>query len=113
MYAAINTRTAVLSPDALIARVNLQCAQAGAQLDVKYLGCLSADAVPELLRNRNRLSPENRCLLGRRLLNAHADAPPARLAASRSEMHARELVYDNLPALHQIIDRDCETIPAS
>ncbi len=39
----------VLNPDALVVRVNLSRAEAGAELDVSYLLSLSADAVPSLM----------------------------------------------------------------
>ncbi|MGD2134873.1 MAG: DUF4173 domain-containing protein [Gemmatimonadales bacterium] len=43
------------NPDALVARVNIERAAAGVQLDVAYLGTLSADATPTLLGALDRL----------------------------------------------------------
>lgn len=40
----------ILNPDALVARTNLARARAGAELDVRHLGGLSADAVPVIMR---------------------------------------------------------------
>lgn len=40
----------LLNPDALVARTNLARARAGEELDVRHLGTLSADAVPEIMR---------------------------------------------------------------
>jgi Domain of unknown function (DUF4173) len=54
----------VLNPDALIARVNLS----RPQVDVQYLGHLSDDAVPTLVRRLPTLRPELRSELGSVLL---------------------------------------------
>ncbi len=40
----------ILNPDALVARTNLARARTGAQLDVRQLGWLSADALPVIMR---------------------------------------------------------------
>ncbi|HSJ25383.1 MAG TPA: DUF4173 domain-containing protein [Longimicrobiales bacterium] len=51
----------VLNPHALIARVNISRAEAGAEVDGRYLGTLSADAVPELLAQLPALPGEEQC----------------------------------------------------
>ncbi len=56
-----------LNPHALIARVNLDRAAAGAEYDGTYLRGLSADAVPTLLGRLDRLPPAERCRVGNRL----------------------------------------------
>jgi len=60
----------LLNPDARIARVNLQrtVAITSDTVDVAYLGSLSADAVPTLIRALPTLSSESRCVLAERLL---------------------------------------------
>ena len=50
-----------LNPHALIARVNLDRAAAGKQYDGKYLGTLSADAVPVILARLDQLPEAERC----------------------------------------------------
>lgn len=69
----------VANPDAWIARTNLQRAglaegasptppSTASGVDVSYLGSLSADAVPALMRALPRLDPDARCHLADRLL---------------------------------------------
>jgi hypothetical protein len=53
----------VINPDALIARINLERAWQGEQLDTQYLQNLSADAVPVILRHQNRLAEHDRVAL--------------------------------------------------
>ncbi|HET7039617.1 MAG TPA: DUF4173 domain-containing protein [Gemmatimonadales bacterium] len=55
----------VLNPDALVARVNLARATAGAELDVELLASLSADAAPALARGVASLPPATRCTVAR------------------------------------------------
>jgi hypothetical protein len=52
----------VISPDALIARVNLERARDGVPLDRHYLTSLSADALPTVLRGAGGMSATDRCL---------------------------------------------------
>ncbi|HSJ06632.1 MAG TPA: DUF4173 domain-containing protein [Longimicrobiales bacterium] len=54
----------VLNPHALIARVNLDRANAGAEYDGAYLRTLSADAVPVILARLDRLPAAERCRVG-------------------------------------------------
>jgi hypothetical protein len=51
----------LLNPHALIARVNIDRALAGAEYDGSYLGTLSADAVPTLLGRLDLLPEVERC----------------------------------------------------
>ena len=57
----------LVNPDGLVARVNLARGRAGAELDVTYLGRLSADAVPALAAGLADLPLEARCELTRAL----------------------------------------------
>jgi hypothetical protein len=50
-----------LNPHALIARVNISRATAGAEIDGSYLNTLSADAVPTLIARLPALPPSERC----------------------------------------------------
>jgi hypothetical protein len=54
----------VLNPHALIARVNIDRAVAGAEYDGSYLATLSADAVPALLSRYEGLPEAERCRVG-------------------------------------------------
>lgn len=58
----------VINPHALIARVNLARAAAGAEYDGAYLRSLSADAVPVLLARMDRLPAAERCRVARTLV---------------------------------------------
>jgi hypothetical protein len=51
----------VLNPHALIARVNIERAAAGAEVDGRYLRTLSADAVPTLIENLPTIPVVERC----------------------------------------------------
>ena len=53
----------VLNPEALVARVNLDRAAAGADYDGAYLRSLSADAVPTLLARKHALPPAERAAI--------------------------------------------------
>jgi hypothetical protein len=57
----------VLNPHALIARVNIDRAAAGAEIDGGYLRTLSADAVPTLLARLEQLPEAERCGVARML----------------------------------------------
>lgn len=52
-----------INPEAVVARVNVQRAVAGAELDVQYLSRLSADAVPTLVTRADRLPHDIRTQL--------------------------------------------------
>lgn len=51
----------LLNPHALIVRVNIERAAAGAEVDATYLGSLGADAVPTLLTHLEELPASERC----------------------------------------------------
>jgi hypothetical protein len=65
MYSVIAAILALnlINPDALIARINLERARQGKQLDIQYLWKLSADAVPVILHHQNRLTEHDRMVL--------------------------------------------------
>jgi hypothetical protein len=50
-----------MNPDSLVARVNIERARAGYELDVLYLSSLSGDAVPRLVEALPELGEEDRC----------------------------------------------------
>ena len=58
----------LLNPDALIARTNMARARSGHTLDARYIGHLSADAVPEIMAGISGLNSEDRCTLATYLL---------------------------------------------
>jgi hypothetical protein len=57
----------VLNPDAVIARTNIERVEAGRRFDVDYAASLSADAVPALLAELERVSQPSRCVLAESL----------------------------------------------
>jgi hypothetical protein len=63
----------VLNPDALIARTNLDHARSGAELDLRYLGELSDDAVPTLVAALGDVDPVLRRRLAANLLARRSD----------------------------------------
>lgn len=68
LLAALN----VANPDAIIARINLDRATAGAELDARYLTRLSTDAVPVLAGRWTALGPDARCAIRSRVQRAAA-----------------------------------------
>jgi len=58
----------VVSPDALIVRVNAARAQSAVRFDAIYASSLSGDAVPALLRRLDALPADGRCHVARTLL---------------------------------------------
>ena len=81
----------VMSPDALIARVNLGRPSAQMPVDVSYLTSLSADAVPALLEQASTLDRRTRCELLAELrdrwLGTSGDFSIARIEARRALEH--------------------------
>ena len=55
------------NPQAMIVRTNVERASNGASLDAAYVSGLGADAVPELVNALDRVSPETRCVIEKRL----------------------------------------------
>jgi hypothetical protein len=93
----------VVNPDAWIARTNLARAmdravelsgdEGAATLDVSYLGTLSADAAPVLLRSLGSLPPEDACALSLELWRRWGGAGPGDWRNwNRAEAQARRLV---------------------
>jgi len=58
----------IMSPDALIAKVNTDRALAGQELDARYATSLSADAVPVVVSALPALSLDDRCVAAARIL---------------------------------------------
>jgi hypothetical protein len=58
----------VINPDALIVRVNIRHAQAGAYFDAHYDSTLSADAAPALIESLGVLNEDDRRILSAQLL---------------------------------------------
>lgn len=99
---------AALNPDGLIARVNLDRARAGAPLDTAYLTHLSADAVPELLRQIDLVPASARCDLARSVMAHYADQAPDWRVANLSIMRARTLIETNIATLQRVVSADCD-----
>lgn len=59
----------VVSPDALIARRNIERASVAHPLDVYHAANLSPDAAPTLVRKLGRMSPEDACVVAGTLLD--------------------------------------------
>lgn len=97
---------AAVNPDAMIARINLDRASAGGQLDVAYLATLSADAAPEIIRRLDRIPAGSRCAVGRRLLS-YREANIDWRVTNRSVLRARSLVTDELAAISRITELEC------
>lgn len=80
-------------PHAMIARVNLDRAIAGAAYDGDYLRTLSADAVPTLLARIDHLPVAERCAIERRLRERWGvERPGGWRTWNRSDARARRLV---------------------
>jgi hypothetical protein len=71
-FAAVLTMN-VINPDALIARTNVDRARSGAEIDFRYLGGLSDDAVPTLVESLPELDPTARKRLAENLLARRSD----------------------------------------
>jgi hypothetical protein len=89
----------VLNPHALIARVNLGRAQSGAEYDGKYLGTLSADAVPALIARLTTLPHDERCRVAATLEKRWSGERPGGWRTwNLGDARARRLVGDLLRA---------------
>lgn len=87
----------VLNPHALIARVNLGRAEAGAEYDGKYLGTLSADAVPVLIARLTTLPQAERCRVAKTLEKRWSGERPGGWRTwNLGDARARRLVGDLL-----------------
>lgn len=85
-------------PDALIARVNLERARQGAELDAKYLARLSADAAPTLLSSGSGLDAATRCQLVTRWAGDAGDWRIWNIGRSRARKAARAAAGCDGPA---------------
>ncbi|HEX6063160.1 MAG TPA: DUF4173 domain-containing protein [Longimicrobiales bacterium] len=89
----------VLNPHALIARVNIKRATSGAQYDGRYLGTLSADAVPTLIGWMPALPESERCRVTKMLEERWSEERPGGWRTwNLSDARARELVAELTPA---------------
>lgn len=96
----------VLNPHALIARVNIARAMSGAEYDGKYLGTLSADAVPTLVEKLPALPATERCRVAAVLTKRWGGARPGGWRAwNLGDVRARKLVAET-PAPAQ-----CAAVP--
>ncbi len=83
----------VMNPDAVIARVNLDRAAAGAEYDGHYLTALSADAVPVLISRMDQLPRAERCRVAERLRQRWAGEREGGWRTwNRSDARARRMV---------------------
>ena len=99
---------AIANPDALIARVNLDRARHGAEVDASYLTQLSADAAPVLHRHLDNLPPDARCHIAKKMLGYAALEQQDWRSANFSVVKARELAQDNATRLTQIKLQECK-----
>lgn len=99
---------AVVNPDALIARVNLDRAHQGAEVDATYLAALSADAAPVLLRRLNEVPASARCDIARKLLkHGKNETVLDWRSANYSMVRAHNLAHRNAPILKRIETQEC------
>jgi len=93
----------VLSPDALIVRVNAARLAEGRKFDVQYATRLSADAVPELMTVLPDLPPTDRCIAAGRLLKTWSpSSEPDWRTWSYSRARAEKLVVQNSATLQRM-----------
>lgn len=98
---------AVINPDAWIARVNLDRARAGAEVDAPYLARLSADAAPALIDGIDVLPAGSRCAVSTRLLSYATSPAPPWQAANIAVMKARGLAQHHATELTRIKTEEC------
>jgi hypothetical protein len=85
----------VINPHALIARVNIDRAGSGSEVDAKYLRTLSADAVPTLVARMPALSPTERCEVTKMFKERWSgDRPGGWRAWNLGDARARSLVLE-------------------
>ncbi len=96
----------VLSPDALIARVNIQRAAQGKKFDANYTASLSADAVPAILEGLQRLPQKEKCALAARVRqNWSQGESPGWRSWNYSRRRAGKMISENSALLN---DRACQ-----
>jgi hypothetical protein len=94
-----------INPDALIARVNLDRASEGMEIDVAFTLGLSADAVPAVLDGFHRVGREDARLFARRLLDRYPAAAPGDWRTwNTSRLRARQLVRAQVPLLEKVAE---------
>ncbi len=102
----------VMNPHALVARINIARAAAGAEYDGSYLRSLSADAVPTLLARADLLPDAERCAVFRMLAERWSGERPGGWRTwNLSDWRARRLV-GRLPAMPSCPAIDIE-VPSS
>ncbi|HEY0809906.1 MAG TPA: DUF4173 domain-containing protein, partial [Longimicrobiales bacterium] len=99
---------AIANPDALIARVNLDRARHGAEVDASYLTQLSADAAPVLHGHLDNLPPDARCHIARKMLGYAALEQQDWRSSNYSVVKARELAQNDATRLTQIQLQECK-----
>jgi hypothetical protein len=91
-----------INPDALVARVNLDRASEGMEIDGAHTLGLSADAVPAMLDGFHRLGREDARLFARRLLDRYPAAGAGDWRTwNTSRLRARQLVRAQVPLLEK------------
>ena len=85
----------LINPDAFIARENISNFNETGKIDVKYLGNLSADALPQVLEIYPRLSEEDKAIV-QEALNAHREELEV------SEKHWQSNNYSRSKALERL-----------
>ena len=90
----------LLNPAGLVARHNLDRADASVAVDVEYLASLGSDAAPHLLAHLDELAEESQCLVAHRLLDRWGpDRPADWRSFNWSESLARRAVRREATAL--------------
>jgi hypothetical protein len=93
----------LLSPDALVARVNVARARAGQTFDARYATSLSADAVPTLVAALGDLREEERCHTAGRILERWTSpAKPDWRTWNQARARAWRTVEDAAPELRSM-----------
>ncbi|MGD2217115.1 MAG: DUF4173 domain-containing protein [Gemmatimonadales bacterium] len=95
-----------MNPDALVARVNIERARAGYELDVLYLSSLSGDAVPRLVEALPDLEEEDRCAVKRILERWTPPEEKDWRAWNHSRWTAWRLVEEATPYLPRLCPDD-------
>jgi len=102
----------MLNPDAFIARRNLERYDATDKLDVRYLGGLSDDAMPELIGALNTNDPEIRSYLGRELyLRGRSESFAKWQSWNIARRGALKMLLPKTGELEQFKDYFQETLP--
>jgi hypothetical protein len=95
----------VLNPDGFIATTNTARLSSGKTFDAEYALSLSADAVPTLVENLNRLPPDDACVVAKGLLNRWSNKD-----GFRSWNLGRERAVETVRAHRQELDAACSQV---